>query len=144
MAAGDLVQKGTTVITGLNGVTYGTLINVEGGISPKADVEEIKAAGGHCHEAHNEPAQGIQRDGDLFIGRSNRVGSGEDRRHGKHRFRQRNAYGLGLVVWRWRDESRRQDRQRRFHDVLLSGNSVKGSPCRMFSRTPFSPRSRMS
>lgn len=46
MAAGDLVQKGTTVITGLNGVTYGTLINVEGGISPKADVEEIKGPQG--------------------------------------------------------------------------------------------------
>jgi len=42
MPAGDLVQKGTTVVVGLNGVTYGTLVQVEGSISPKADIEDIK------------------------------------------------------------------------------------------------------
>jgi hypothetical protein len=46
MAAGDLVQKGTSVVVGYNGMTYGTLFQVEGNASPMADIEEIKGPQG--------------------------------------------------------------------------------------------------
>lgn len=41
MAAGDLVQKGTTCVVGYNGVTYATLLNVESSITPDADITPI-------------------------------------------------------------------------------------------------------
>lgn len=46
MAAGDLVQLGTSVVVGLNGRTYGTLIPISGSEEPLADVKEIKGAQG--------------------------------------------------------------------------------------------------
>ena len=42
MAAGDLVQKGTSVVVGFNGVTFGTWIMQDSGEEPMADVKEIR------------------------------------------------------------------------------------------------------
>lgn len=42
MAAGDLVQKGTSVVVGFNGVTFGTWIMQSAGEEPMADIKEIK------------------------------------------------------------------------------------------------------
>lgn len=42
MAAGDLVQKGTSVVVGFNGVTFGTWIMQGSGEEPMADVKEIR------------------------------------------------------------------------------------------------------
>jgi len=46
MAAGDLVQKGTTVVVGYNGVTFGTWIMQGSGEEPLADTKEIKGPQG--------------------------------------------------------------------------------------------------
>jgi len=46
MAAGDLAQKGTSVVVGYNGMTYGGMFQVEGSASPMADVEQIKGPQG--------------------------------------------------------------------------------------------------
>lgn len=42
MAAGDMVQKGTTVVVGFNSVTFGTWIMESSSESPGADVTEIR------------------------------------------------------------------------------------------------------
>lgn len=42
MAAGDLVQKGVTVVVGYNGRTVGTWIMQGSGESPDADIKEIR------------------------------------------------------------------------------------------------------
>ncbi len=46
MAAGDLVQKGTSVVVGYNNITFGTWIMQSAGEEPLADVKEIKGAQG--------------------------------------------------------------------------------------------------
>lgn len=42
MAAGDLIQKGTSVVVGYNSRTVGTWIMQESGESPGADIKEIR------------------------------------------------------------------------------------------------------
>ena len=42
MAAGDLAQKGTTVVVGFNGRVVGTWIMEDSGESPGADIKEIR------------------------------------------------------------------------------------------------------
>jgi hypothetical protein len=42
MGAGDLVQKGTTVVVGFNSRTVGTWIMQDSGESPGADIKEIR------------------------------------------------------------------------------------------------------
>lgn len=44
MAAGDLVQKGISVVVGFNGITFGTWIMEDSGEAPEADITEIKGA----------------------------------------------------------------------------------------------------
>ena len=42
MAAGDLVQKGTSVVVGFNGRTVGTWTMSDSGESPGADIKDIR------------------------------------------------------------------------------------------------------
>jgi hypothetical protein len=42
MPAGDLVQLGTSVVVGFNGLTYGTCIMISGGEELTGDIKEIK------------------------------------------------------------------------------------------------------
>jgi hypothetical protein len=44
MPAGDMVQKGTTVVVGFNGVTFGTWIMEDSSEAPGADIKEIRGA----------------------------------------------------------------------------------------------------
>jgi ribosomal protein S8E len=44
MAAGDIVQKGTSVVVGFNGLTYGTCIMIQSSEEPVADMNEIRGS----------------------------------------------------------------------------------------------------
>jgi len=46
MAAGDLIQKGTSVVVGFNSRTVGTWIMQDSGESPQADIKSIKGPQG--------------------------------------------------------------------------------------------------
>jgi len=44
MAAGDMVQQGTTVVVGFNDLTYGTCLMVTCGEEPTGEIKDIKGA----------------------------------------------------------------------------------------------------